>query len=229
MSASSCDRAGAAGRRPERDALKVAVSVAELAARRCEALVNRLIGESTPARRAAQALDGRSMTVEVAGLGLELNCAVAGGVLAIALHGGREADVRLRATPLELLRLARAASPEELRRTRARLDGDVHVAEGFAELARFARPDVEDELARWIGDIAAHETAEAGRRFAAFAARARRALALDAAEYLQEEQRLLPGPLEVDAFSADVERLRDGVERAEARLKRLEAAAGSRR
>jgi ubiquinone biosynthesis protein UbiJ len=45
---------------------------------------------------------------------------------------------------------------------------------------------------------------------------------MNTAEYLQEESRALPAALEAQAFYDDVDRLRDGVERAAARLARLE-------
>jgi ubiquinone biosynthesis protein UbiJ len=45
---------------------------------------------------------------------------------------------------------------------------------------------------------------------------------MNTAEYLQEESRVVPAALEAQAFYDDVERLRDGVERAAARLARLE-------
>ena len=45
---------------------------------------------------------------------------------------------------------------------------------------------------------------------------------MNAAEFLQEERRVLPAALEARAFYADVERLRDDVERAAARLTQLE-------
>jgi ubiquinone biosynthesis protein UbiJ len=44
---------------------------------------------------------------------------------------------------------------------------------------------------------------------------------LDASEFLQEESRIVPGPYEVEAFCAAVERLRDDVDRAAARIERL--------
>jgi ubiquinone biosynthesis protein UbiJ len=52
--------------------------------------------------------------------------------------------------------------------------------------------------------------------------RAGDALRMNTAEYLQEESRAMPAPLEAHAFYDDVERLRDDVERAAARLARLE-------
>ena len=43
-------------------------------------------------------------------------------------------------------------------------------------------------------------------------------------EYLTEERKATPGRYEVEAFSAEVNRLRDDVARFEARLKRVESA-----
>ena len=45
---------------------------------------------------------------------------------------------------------------------------------------------------------------------------------MNTAEYLQEESRALPAPLEAQGFYSDVERLRDDVERLAARLALLE-------
>lgn len=195
--------------------------------RRCERLVNRCVAESTAARRAAEGLEGKSLVVEITGLELAVRATVESGAIGLELEtsdASGPVDVRVCATPLELVRLARADSTDALKTARTRLEGDVHVAEAFAELARLARPDLEDELARWIGDIGAHEAAGLARGVTRFAARAWRALELDAADYLQQERELVPGRLEVDGFCADVDRLRDDVERAAARLERVAAA-----
>ena len=37
------------------------------------------------------------------------------------------------------------------------INGDAEIAEGFQELLRAARPDLEEELSRQIGDVAAHQ------------------------------------------------------------------------
>jgi ubiquinone biosynthesis protein UbiJ len=87
---------------------------------------------------------------------------------------------------------------------------------------KLARPDLEEHAARWLGDVPAHALGEAARAAGAWLGRAARALRADTAEFLQEESRALPAPLEAQAFYADVERLRDDVERAAARLSRLE-------
>ena len=128
----------------------------------------------------------------------------------------------LRATPIELLRLARAADLSTLRGTGAEIFGSPEVAERFAKLLKLARPDLEEQAARWLGDVPAHALGDAARAAGGWLERAARAMRANTAEFLQEESRALPAALEAQAFYADVERLRDDVERAAARLARLE-------
>ena len=105
--------------------------------------------------------------------------------------------------------------------TRAELNGEIHVAEEFGELLRLARPDLEEELSHWIGDIAAHEIGRAARGIARWSLRAGHAVETDVAEYLQEESRALPAPIQARRFYSDVDRLRDDVDRAAQRVDRL--------
>jgi ubiquinone biosynthesis protein UbiJ len=132
------------------------------------------------------------------------------------------ASATLSASPIDLLRLARAADLSTLRGTEAQITGSPEVAERFAKLLKLARPDLEEHVARWLGDVPAHALGDAVRAAGAWLDRAARALRADTAEFLQEESRAVPAALEAQAFYADVERLRDDVERAAARLARLE-------
>ena len=187
----------------------------------CQILLNGTIADSTAARRAAEDLEGESLAVEIDGLGIRVTLRVERGELAIATDDDGPVSAELGAGPLDLLRLARAGSLGELRGTQARLSGDVSVAEGFAELLRLAKPDFEEALSGWVGDIAAHELGDATRAFARWGFSASRSLTASTSEYLQEESRVMPGRYEVGAFYDDVERLSDDVERAAERLDRL--------
>ena len=139
-----------------------------------------------------------------------------------ALTGARVPSATLSASVFDLLRLARASDLATLRGTDAEITGSPEVAERFAKLLKLARPDLEEHAARWIGDVPAHALGEAARGAAAWLGRAAKALRADASEFLQEESRALPAALEAQAFYTDVERLRDDVERAAARLARIE-------
>ena len=190
-----------------------------------EAVLNRCIGDSTRAGDLLEGLDGRSLAIIVTGLGICLRLQASKTHLALSAASERSdttATATVEGTPLILLGLLGNAGAEGFRTTGARLSGDAPTAEAFAELLRHARPDMEEELSKLIGDIPAHEIAGAARRTDAFARRAGSALTMNASEFLQEEARQLPPRVEVDAFGQDVERLRDDVERAAQRLARLE-------
>ena len=149
-------------------------------------------------------------------------CGARRGAIIVAAGVAEPPTARLRAAPLDLLKLARSAGPGGMRATHAEVTGDLHVAEGFATLLKLARPDLEEELSHWVGDVAARELGLAAAGAVAWLKRAGAALEMNTAEFLQDERRALPAELEAQGFYADVERLRDDVERAAARLKQLE-------
>jgi ubiquinone biosynthesis protein UbiJ len=191
-------------------------------------VLNRYVSESTAARERLQALEGSSFAIEVAGTGLSCVLSAANGALHVAPYAVEPPTARLRAAPLDLLKLARSGrAVAGLRKTHAEITGDLHVAESFGALLELARPDLEEVLAGFVGDIAAHEIGRAAADGLAWLTRAARSFEMNTAEYLQEESRALPAALEAQAFYDDVERLRDDVERAAARLARLEQRAAA--
>jgi len=186
-----------------------------------ERALNREIAASTPATDLVADLDGESFAIEVRGLGVTCVLRATDGRVSVE-SVLRAASATLSASPFDLMRLARSADLSTLRGTGAQIVGSPEVAERFAKLLKLARPDLEEYVARWLGDAPAHALGEAARAAGAWLERVASALRANTAEFLQEESRALPATLEVQAFYSDVERLRDGVERAAARLARLE-------
>ena len=204
-----------------------------------ESVVNRCIRESSRAGELVDSLDGKSLAIVVRGLGFRLclqslktrlavsvELAASGGAATATANDSAtdssSATATVEGSPLALLGLLRSAGPEAFRESGVRLSGDAQTAETFAELLGHARPDLEEELSKLIGDIAAHEVAGAARRTDDWARQAGSALTMNTSEYLQEEARQLPPRVEVNAFGRNVECLRDDVERAAQRLARLE-------
>lgn len=183
--------------------------------------LNRWVSESTAARELLARLNGTSFAVHVEGLGITAVLHADGERVRID-DDARAATATLRATPLDLVRLVNAEGAGAVKRTHAELNGDLQIAERYAQLLKLARPDLEGEAAKWLGDVPAHALGEAVRGAGAWLGRAAGALRMNTAEYLQEESRAMPAPLEAQAFYGDVERLRDDVERAAARLAHLE-------
>jgi ubiquinone biosynthesis protein UbiJ len=192
-----------------------------------ERVLNEQIRASTAARERLAALDGKRFAVAVRGTALRIVLDNAGGALTLS-RSADDCDVELTASAFELLKLARSASLTDLRNVDASLNGNVDVAEGFADLMRLAVPEFEDLIADWIGDMPAHAVGEAGRRVGRFVERAGRAFEQNAAEYLQEESPTLVPPPLARRFGNEVDRLRDDVDRAERRIENLERRLGKR-
>jgi ubiquinone biosynthesis protein UbiJ len=102
------------------------------------------------------------------------------------------------------------------------VSGNPVLAQDFQRLLRLAWPDWEEELARLVGDVAAHQLGSAARTLFRWGRDAGATLRRDIAEFLTEESRDLPSRHEVEEFLDAVDALRSDAERAEVRLSRLE-------
>ena len=130
-------------------------------------------------------------------------------------------DVTIRLTPGIMLRLAArdASAWNDIA-----VEGDPQLAAALNHVARNLRWDVEEDLSRVVGDIAAHRMVESGRKLDHWGRQGADNLARSFAEYWTEEQPLIASRLEVDAFNRDVDVLRDDVARLEKRLELRERA-----
>ena len=103
------------------------------------------------------------------------------------------------------------------------LSGRADLAQSFQRLLRLGRPDPEEELARLVGDAAAHRIGRAVAEAADWRRQTQETLTANLREYLQEERRELPSRHEMNRFAQDVQELRDALARAQARLRRAAA------
>lgn len=124
--------------------------------------------------------------------------------------------------------LPRILARDESALREVRPDGDAGLANTILFLFRNLSWDVEEDLSRVVGDVAAHRMAGAARDFAGWQREAAGRLGQNIAEYLKDEAGLLVHPHELDAFGRDVDALRDAVERLEKRVQRLAATEAAR-
>ena len=188
---------------------------------RLQDVLNRNVAGSRRAQELARRLDGRALELELTGTPLRIFLEITAGRIALTERRESPADARLARTPLSLLALAGPEAEGRLRSGKVRIEGDAEIAQAFREFLDHTRPDLEEELAQVLGDVAARRVANLARGVLDLGRRATDALATSAAEYLQEEGRDVPVRLEVEEFLRDVDRLRDDVERLEARLARI--------
>lgn len=193
-----------------------------------ETALNGYLGLDPVTRQRLAALHGRTVGVELAGLGLTLFfTADEAGVLQVYGRHEGEPDCWLRGTPLDLLRAGdRETGADQLFSQRVRIEGDSGLAQRFGAILGDVDIDWEEHLSRIVGDVAAHEVGSAARAARELGQRTGRTAEQNLREYLQEESRLLPTRYEVKEFLDAVDVLRDDVERLAARVERLRNRAG---
>ncbi len=104
------------------------------------------------------------------------------------------------------------------------ISGDIELGQRFQRILESIDIDWEEQAARVVGDVAAHQLGNAVRGLGRWSAQSLRTLGEDASEYLREETRLLAPRAQVESFLRAVDVLRDDVDRLEKRMAHLPGA-----
>ena len=194
-----------------------------------ETFLNRYLGLDPDARSRLRAMHGRVICLEVLGLGLRWYLIPGPAGLQVLSRFEGEPDCTLAGTPLDLARMGSSVeSADPLFSGAVEIRGDTELGHSFGKLLAGLEIDWEEQLSRHTGDVVAHGIGNLARGVARWGRDALAAFRQDLPEYLQEEARLLPGRYEVEAFLAEVDRLRDDLERLELRVQRLAASLDDR-
>ena len=191
-----------------------------------ENLLNRNLPRSPRARELCVALTGKRVRVEARGLGWVLVAESLGDSLRLTKGGADtgEPDAAISGSLMSLAALAGPDPEEVIQRGDVSIRGDAEVAQKYRELAMLLKPDVEEELARLIGDSPAHQALRFARMAASFGRRAAATSVRNVAEYLAHERGDLVPRAEAEDFYRGVERLREDLDRLDARARTLEQA-----
>ncbi len=198
------------------ETLPVPAAVSRALLSRGVAVLNHALSDGARTRLAPHR--GKRVGLRAAGVELELELG-ADGVFALAAPSEGEAPaLRIDADLTELF----AA------RLRGQPIGGVHIA-GDAEFAQamswsmeHLSVDVEDELAPWLGDIAAHRLGRALHAARAHGERLHERALEGARGWLAEAPRLLVARGEFDAVASRIARVRDAVARLDKRVAALQ-------
>jgi ubiquinone biosynthesis protein UbiJ len=190
-----------------------------------ENLLNRNLPRSPRARELASALAGKRVRVEAQGLGWvviaeSLNTSIR---LTKTPTDGQPPDADISGSLLNLAALAGSHPEEVIQRGDVTIRGDAEIAQKFRELAMLLKPDVEEELSKLIGDTPAHQALRLVRLATGVGRRAAQTGVRNVAEYLAHERGDLVPRAEAEDFYRGVERLREDLDRLEAREKLLES------
>ena len=187
------------------------------------ALVNHVLGQADWARERLGKFAGRTARIVMppfdAGLVVLDNGYLATPQASASTVEAAPADVSINlpgSAPLLLLQ----GLPVLMRAVK--LSGSVDFAEALGFVIRNLKWDVEEDLSRFVGDIAAHRIVGAAQGFVGWNNQAAQNLAGNFAEYFTEEQALIARRVAIADFSRDVDTLRDDLARLEKRVQRFD-------
>ncbi|NQD36133.1 SCP2 domain-containing protein [Permianibacter sp. IMCC34836] len=156
------------------------------------------------------ALAGRPLRVLLTPFNSSLTLTVSDGQLCFA---GPETEAAITLTGSLQDFTQAALNRGEMTAGRLQVQGDVGAAQRWQQFFADLQPDWEEELSKYLGDIAGPQLANVLRSVTSWLKTALSQLQQTGVEYLQEESRMLVAPAELQAFLADVDRLRDDAER----------------
>jgi ubiquinone biosynthesis protein UbiJ len=183
-------------------------------------MLNRNIGAQARAAALLRRLEGKSLQLDVDGR-LRVRALAGHGRLALLAGDDSPADAVISGNAWALLGMMSGGATHVAQGSSVTVRGDAEVAGMYRELLALARPDPEEEAARFLGDVAARRLGNLARQAMGWLQRTRHSVGANVAEYLTEESRDLVNRTELDEFLRGVDDLRDSVDRLEARLRRI--------
>lgn len=133
-------------------------------------------------------------------------------------------DIILRGSPLAFAQFGlkqKGVDNQVFLDKRVTIEGDVELAQDLQKIIRELDIDFEELLARYVGDIAAHEIGRSTRALREWAKEAANSVRLDIQEYMVEESRILAPQWRVTKFNERADTLRADVERLDQRVQRI--------
>lgn len=173
------------------------------------------------------ALDGKIIHLHITGLDLNMYfLPTPSGIQVMGNYPDEEqggvVDATIHGSPMALMRLGTSSNAgETMLKSDVEIEGDMHVAEKFSEILREVDIDWEELLSKLVGDIIAHQAGQVVRNVSGWFKESADAMKMNTAEYLSEESKVTPAEAEVRNFMDQVDKMRMGVDRIEARIKHL--------
>jgi ubiquinone biosynthesis protein UbiJ len=184
------------------------------------AAINHLLVREPWARDKLAAHAGKIACMDAGAIAIKLKVA-SDGLLEQAITD-EDADVTIR---IKLSDLPLLMQNRERAFSTVKVEGDAELANTISQLSQSLRWEAEEDLSRWIGDIAATRLVAGARAALDTAQSTQRKLAENIAEYFLEENPMLVRPQAVADFTSEVTRLRDDVERMAKRIEKLKGGA----
>ncbi|EHA1082761.1 SCP2 domain-containing protein [Photobacterium damselae] len=186
-----------------------------------ETALNQLLKEDADSGRRLNRLRGKVISVTFNELNKTLFFVFSQKIDVLAAFEG-EVDCQLALNLAVLPQLRQSSQLTQLiKADKLMLSGDIQLAQQFATLLGGLKPDVEEKLSHYTGDIVAHTLVSSVKGGAEQVKRILTRRQQQLAETLTEEWKVVPSPLEIAYFADQVDDVKSATARLEARLNRL--------
>ncbi|HIF9547072.1 TPA: ubiquinone biosynthesis accessory factor UbiJ [Photobacterium damselae] len=186
-----------------------------------ETALNQLLKEDADSGRRLNRLRGKVISVTFNELNKTLFFVFSQQIDVLAAFEG-EVDCQLALNLAVLPQLRQSSQLTQLiKADKLMLSGDIQLAQQFATLLGGLKPDVEEKLSHYTGDIVAHTLVSSVKGSAEQVKRILTRRQQQLAETLTEEWKVVPSPLEIAYFADQVDDVKSATARLEARLNRL--------
>ena len=168
-------------------------------------------------------LQGQCIQIHITDLDINLYCHPGSWGMRLSLdQPSKPVDATIAGRMMALLSLAMqkdkiSTSIQE----KVNINGDATVAQKFQQMFTEMDLDWEEALSHYTGDILAFRINQQVRCVGDWARQSMKSLSQTTSEYLREESRLSPTQVEFERFQQQAKVLKQGVERAEVRLRHL--------
>lgn len=186
-----------------------------------ETSLNTLLKDDEESQRRLGRLRGKVISVTVNEFGKKLTFIFSQQIDVLGAYEGEvDCELALNLTVLPELR-QQANLTQLIKADKLALEGDVQLAQQFSALLSGLKPDVEEKLSQYTGDIVAHTLISGAKTGARLFRQGVERRQRDLAEVITEEWKLAPQALEIAHFADQVDDLKSDVARFEARLNHL--------
>ncbi len=186
--------------------------------------VNRYLDYDPEVPKQLARMEGRVIELHFQQLELSLYMIISADGLDIREVFEGKADATISGTPLALAMMNIQSSTSSLLSGDVVIEGDTELAAQFQTFLKAIEVDWEEPLSKITGDVLAHQFGNLVRDVSGWVRETTKTTAINASEYVREEQNILPSKFEVNKFKVGVDDLRLSVERLEAKVQRLMAA-----
>ncbi len=186
-----------------------------------ETSLNTLIQDDPNLGRRLSRLKGQAIQVHLKELNKTLTFVFSQQIDVLANYEGKpDCYLSLHLSVLPELR-EQANITKLIKQDKLVLEGDIQLAQKFAQLMTDCKPDIEEWLSRVTGDVVAHTVVQGAKNVASLVNSRLTKHQNHFAQVITEEWLITPAPLEIAHFCDQVDDMKSHADRLEARLSAL--------